>query len=109
LRFDDFSDITHRAEWRSIKVSVGPYSVPRMTEHDHRCESTARGVEVRLGFPRLQGGLTQAQLADELGSTQSAIARLERRLHRAGREAISGVATALRCETALLIEENRIA
>jgi hypothetical protein len=38
-----------------------------------------------------------------------AIARLGRGLHRTGLEAISRVATALGCETALLIEEKGIA
>jgi transcriptional regulator with XRE-family HTH domain len=80
-----------------------------MTEHDHWCGSTAGGVEERLRFLRLQAGLRQAQLPDELGTSQSAIARLERGLHRTCLEAISGVATALGCETEMLIEQKRIA
>ena len=80
-----------------------------MTEHDHRCGSTDGGVEERLRFLRLQAGLRQAQLADELGTTQSAIARLERGLHRTSLEATNRVATALGCETAMLIEQKRTA
>lgn len=80
-----------------------------MTEHDHRCESTAGGVEERLRFLRLQARRTQAQLADELGTTQSATARLERGLHRTSLGAINRVATAPGCETAMLIEQKRTA
>jgi hypothetical protein len=39
-----------RAPWRSAKLSHGPYSVRRMTEHDQWCESAARGVKERLRF-----------------------------------------------------------
>jgi transcriptional regulator with XRE-family HTH domain len=80
-----------------------------MTEHDHRCEPTAGGLEERLRFLRLQAGLTQAQPADGLGTTRYAIARLEPGLHRTSLEAISRVATALGCETAMLIEQKWIA
>jgi transcriptional regulator with XRE-family HTH domain len=80
-----------------------------MTEQDYRCESTAGGLEERLRFLHLRAGLTLARLADELGTTQYAIARLERGLHRASLKAISRVATALRCETAMSIEQKRIA
>jgi transcriptional regulator with XRE-family HTH domain len=80
-----------------------------MTEHDYRCESTACGLEERLRFLRLQGGLAQAQRADEPGVTQSAIARLERGAHHISLEAISRVRTVLGCETAVLIEQKRIA
>ena len=80
-----------------------------MTKHDHWCESTAGGVEERLRFLGLQAGLTQAQLTDELGTTQSAIARRERGLHHTSLEAIDRVATALGCETAMLIEQKRTA
>jgi transcriptional regulator with XRE-family HTH domain len=80
--------------------------VQRMTEHDHRGESTARGVEERLRSLRLQAGLMQARLTDEPGATQSVIARLERGLHRTSLEAINRVATVLLRETTMLIEQN---
>jgi transcriptional regulator with XRE-family HTH domain len=80
-----------------------------MTKHDQGCESTAGGVEERLRFLRLETRLRQAQLADELGTTQPAIARLERGLHRTSLEGISRVGSALECETEMLIEQKRIA
>jgi transcriptional regulator with XRE-family HTH domain len=78
-----------------------------MTEHDRWCESTARGVEERLRVRRLQAGLTQAQLAD--GTTRSAIAWLERGLHRTSLDAINRVVVALGCEAAMLNEQERTA
>jgi ribosome-binding protein aMBF1 (putative translation factor) len=98
-----------RAEWRSVKLSAGPYSVRRMMEHDPRCESTTRGVAERFRFLCLQAGLAQAQLADELGARQSAIERLKRGLQSTSLEAISRFAIAFGCETAMLIEQGRIA
>ena len=81
----------------------------RMTEHDHRYKSTARGAEERSGFLRLQAGLTHPRRADELGTMQATIARLERGVHCTSPEATSRVATALARDTAMLIEEKRIA
>jgi ribosome-binding protein aMBF1 (putative translation factor) len=106
---DDFRMSMPRAPRYSTKLSLGPYSVRRMTEHDHRCESTGGGLEERLRFLRQQAGLMQAQLADELGTWQYAIARLERGLRRPSFEAVSRVATALGCETGMLIEQKGIA
>jgi hypothetical protein len=98
-----------RAQWRSNKLSLGKYSVRRMTEHDHRCKSTALGVEERLRFLRSQARPIQVQLAGELDAMQSAIARLKRRLHLAGLKAINRFAIGLACETAVLIEQRRTA
>lgn len=78
-----------------------------MTVSEHTCESTATGVGERLRALRLEAGLTQAQLAVRLGTTQSAIARLERGLHRSSLESINRVAAALGCETALLIQQKQ--
>lgn len=78
-----------------------------MTASDHNCESTAAGVGEKLRTLRV--GLTQAQLAVRLGTTQSAIARLERGLHCTSLASIKRVAAAPGCETALLIQQKRSA
>lgn len=77
-----------------------------MTVSDHTCESTAVGVGEKLRALRLDASLTQAQLAVRLGTTQSAIARLERGLLRTNLESINRVAAALGCETTLLIQKR---
>jgi transcriptional regulator with XRE-family HTH domain len=87
-------------------MSVMPCSVRRMTKHDHWCKSTSRGVEGRLRFLRLQGGLAQAQLANALVTTRSAIAR---GLRRTSLDAINRVATEIKHEAAMLIEPEGIA
>ena len=80
-----------------------------MTNSDQSCDSTATGVGKRLRRLRQEAGLTQTQLAVRLGTTQSAIARLERGLHRTNLETINRVATALGCETSVLIQHKRSA
>jgi hypothetical protein len=69
-----------RVPWRSTKLSSGPDSVRRMTKHDQRRESDTHGVEERL----------------EWG------------LRRTSPEANNRVATALGCETVMLLEQRRI-
>lgn len=83
------------------------YSVLRMTASDQSCESTGTGVGERLRALRLEAGLTQSQLAIRLGTTQSAIARLERGLHRTSLETINRVAAALGCETVVLFQQKQ--
>jgi hypothetical protein len=72
-----------------------------MTEHDQRCESTARGGEERFRFLRLEAGLAQPQLGDGHGITQ-----LRRGLHRTSPKAVNRVAIELGCETAIQIERK---
>lgn len=80
-----------------------------MKATNHRCELTGIGAGEQLRVLRIQAGITQAQLAVKLGTTQSAVARFERGLHRTSLESINRVATALGCETALLIEQKQTA
>lgn len=80
-----------------------------MTISDKSCESTVTGVGERLRQLRHEAGLTQSELATRLGTTQSAVARLERGRHRTSLELIDRVATALGCQTFVLIQQKRSA
>lgn len=81
----------------------------RMAKYDKGLHSAVGGVEKRLMFLRLYAGLRQAELANELGATHSAITRIERGLLRASLEAMSRVAIALGCKPGILIEQTRTA
>lgn len=88
-------------------MSANRYSVRRMRVSDPTSSSTATRVGERLRALRLEAGLTQAQLAVRLGTTQSAIARLEGGLRRTSLQSIDKVVAALGCETALLIRRKQ--
>lgn len=70
---------------------------------------SARRVGERLRELRLEAGLTQAALAERLGTTQSAIARLEGGRQRTTLEGVDRVAQALGCDVALLIAQKQSA
>jgi len=66
-------------------------------------------VGERLRELRLEAGLTQAALATRLGTTQSAIARLECGRQRTSLESVGRVAAALGCDVALVIAKTAAA
>lgn len=68
------------------------------------CESAAVGD--RLRRLRLAAGLTQAALALRLGTTQSAIARLEAGQQRMSLVALKRAALALGCDVQVVIAER---
>lgn len=68
---------------------------------DQLTECEVRAVGARLRALPLQAGLTQAALACELGTTQSAIARMEGGRQRTSLESIRRVASVLGCEVAI--------
>lgn len=69
------------------------------------CE--ARAVAARLRAVRERAGITQAELADRLSTTQSAIARFEAGQQRLNLATIRRVAEALNCDATLVIRERR--
>lgn len=68
------------------------------------CEASAVGA--RLRALRLSAGLTQAGLAQRLGTTQSAIARLEAGHQRLSLAALRRAASALECDVRLVISDQ---
>jgi len=68
------------------------------------CDAVAVGARLRAA--RQQAELTQEAVARRLGTTQSAIARLEAGRHRMSLEALSRTAEALGCEVSLVIAER---
>lgn len=69
------------------------------------CDATAVGQ--RLRALRREAGLTQSDLALRLGTTQSAVARLEAGRQRLSLGALHRVATELGCDVTLVISEQR--
>ncbi len=69
------------------------------------CDGAAVGQ--RLRALRREAGLTQAQLAGRLGTTQSAVARLEAGRHLLSLAALQKAAGHLGCRVTLLISEQR--
>jgi transcriptional regulator with XRE-family HTH domain len=70
------------------------------------CDATAVGR--RLRALRLEAGLTQAALAARLGTTQSAVARLEAGQQRLSLPALRRAALALGCDVQVVIEEREV-
>lgn len=71
------------------------------------CE--ARAVAARLRAVRQASAITQAELARRLGTTQSAVARLEAGQQRLNLATIRRVAEALNCDATLVIRERSTA
>lgn len=72
-----------------------------------RTRCTAAAVGQRLRALRLEAGLTQSDLALRLGTTQSAVARLEAGRQRLSLVALQRAATELGCDVTLVISEQR--
>lgn len=69
------------------------------------CEPPAVGA--RLRDLRLLAGITQADLAERLGTTQSAVARLEAGRQRLGLTTLRRAAQALGCDVQLVIAKRQ--
>lgn len=69
------------------------------------CDATAVGV--RLRAVRRAAGLTQAEPARRMGTTQSAVARLEAGRQRLSLVALQRAATELGCSVTVVISEQR--
>jgi DNA-binding XRE family transcriptional regulator len=96
------------------KMSFPLYSLPRMPSSDgddalRALSCDPRELGARLRSLRQSAGLTQVQLARELRTTQSAIARIECGRRRSSLDAINRVAGALGCRVSVLIEQDRVA
>jgi UDP-N-acetylglucosamine 1-carboxyvinyltransferase len=74
-----------------------------MTRVDDSGTCTTDGAGQRLRVLRLEAGLTQSDLAQRLGTTQSAVARMESGQQRTTLQALDRAAAALDCELALVI------
>lgn len=90
--------------------SVPLYSVIRMKLGAGRgsetttCDQGAVGARLRL--LRREAGMTQTQLAQALGTTQSAIARMEGGGQKLHLESIGRVAAVLGCSVAVVFEQK---
>lgn len=80
-----------------------------MNRVDQEPSCTSRSVGHRLRVLRLEAGLTQVALAARLGTTQSAIARLECGRQRVSLDSVGRVAAALGCGVALVIAKKAAA
>ncbi len=69
-----------------------------------RCEATSVGSTLRA--LRLEAGLTQTVLAQKLGTTQSAVARMEAGHSRTSLESVERVAEALGCNFGLVFDRQ---
>lgn len=67
----------------------------------------AASVGVRLRALRRAAGMTQLELARRLGTTQSAVARLEAGRQRLSLAALQRAATELGCDVMVVISEQR--
>ena len=72
--------------------------------HGRRCDG--RAVGPTLSALRLEAGLTQAVLARKLGTTQSAVARMESGKSRPSLESVRRVASALGCDFSLVFDRS---
>lgn len=70
-------------------------------------ECEGRAVAARLRSLRLEVGWTQADLARVLGTTQSAVARMEGGKQRFNLNSLRRVADALGCQVAVVFEQER--
>lgn len=68
---------------------------------------SAATVGAALRGLRIEAGVTQSVLAQRLGTTQSAVARMERGRARITLESVERAATALGCNLGLVFERNR--
>ncbi len=96
-------------------MSAFAYSVPRMSAAaltspmpgaPTSCDATSVGV--RLRALRRGAGMTQFELARRLGTTQSAVARLEAGRQRLSLAALQRAAAELGCDVTVVISEQRV-
>lgn len=85
--------IVSRMETRGSTVLAG-----------RRCEASSVGSALRT--LRLEAGLTQAGLAQKLGTTQSAVARMEAGRCRTSLESVQRAAEALGCDLGLVFDRH---
>lgn len=88
------------------------YSVPRMLTtpaSDGRTDCEAQAIAARLRALRQRAGITQADLALRLSTTQSAVARMEAGQRRMNLSTVRQVAEALGCDVELVIRERKTA
>lgn len=97
-------------------MSAHAYSVPRMPaaatsqplpDVTTSCDVTSVGV--RLRALRRAAGLTQLQFARRLGTTQSAVARLEVGQQRLSLSALQRAAAEVGCDVTVVTSEQRAA
>jgi UDP-N-acetylglucosamine 1-carboxyvinyltransferase len=73
------------------------------TQPESTTDCDVHAVGARLRSLRQEAGLTQAAVARHLGTTQSAIARLEAGQQRLSLPSVKRIATVLGCDVALVI------
>src|SRR2546421_9344337 len=92
-----------RTSWEAIKASRPLNSRGRAAYEDEARISAFRALVHRL---RTEAGLTQAELAKRMGTTQSAIARMEGGGTRPTLETLEKLATAVGAELIVGVGEN---
>lgn len=95
--------MTERQRWDDIKASRPPSAARR---HGYDKADRAIRVAFELRALREKRGLTQRELADRVGTTQSAIARLEAGHISPSLPTLDKVATALGAEVSLTIVDR---
>src|SRR4051794_32466899 len=98
---------TYGAPSRSLSEPL--YSVARMRTtpaSDGRTDCESQAVAARLRALRQRASITQADLALRLGTTQSAVARMEAGQPRMNLSAVRRVAEALGYDAELVIRER---
>jgi DNA-binding XRE family transcriptional regulator len=93
------------------QMSAPLYSLWRMqTEGSTKQAGPVRaaGVGAALRGLRIQAGVTQSVLARKLGTTQSAVARMEAGRARTSLESVERAAAALGCDLGLVFERTSV-
>lgn len=94
------------ARAHSVRRMVAATSTRPLPDASTSCDATAVGA--RLRALRRAAGLTQLELARRLGTTQSAVARLEAGRQRLSLAALQRAATELGCDVTVVISEQRV-
>lgn len=102
--------MTGESDRYCLKMSAALYIVSRMETRGSTviagqwCEASSVGSALRT--LRLEAGLTQAGLAQKLGTTQSAVARMEAGRCRTSLESVQRAAEALGCDLGLVFDRH---
>ncbi len=84
--------MSERTDWNDLKAAKAMSEIDRATYDDEAKITAFRDLAFRL---RTEEGLTQAELAERMGTTQSAIARMERGGARPSLNTLEKLATAV--------------
>ena len=95
--------MTKRTKWEELKARRPVSDAGRAAYEDEARISAFRGLVYRL---RAEAGLTQSELAERMGTTQSAVARMEGGGARPTLETLEKLAAAVGAELVVGVGEN---